>query len=202
MMIKAVIFDWGGVLIDLPTNGILSYCSNELKVRKKDLNDSLSNHLDDFQKGKIKEKTLWDKVCKELNVQKPKNRSLWYEAFESAYSPKKDMFLLTSKLKDNYYKTCLLSNTEMPALDYFKKQNYDMFDVEVFSCEEGIAKPERRIYEITLSRLYVSPQEAVFIDDRPLFIDGARKLGMNTILFSSPYQVKKELKNLNIKLKN
>ncbi|MCG2718872.1 MAG: HAD family phosphatase [Nanoarchaeota archaeon] len=201
-MIKAVIFDWGGVLIDLPANGILSYCSNELKVRKKDLNDSLSNHLDDFQKGKIKEKTLWDKVCKELNVQKPKNISLWYEAFESAYLPKKDMFLLTSKLKDNYYKTGLLSNTEMPALDYFKKQNYDMFDVEVFSCEEGIAKPERRIYDIMLSRLYVSPQEAVFIDDRPLFIDGARKLGMNTILFSSPYQVKKELKNLNIKLKN
>ena len=73
-----------------------------------------------------------------------------------------------------------------------------MFDATVFSCDEGTAKPERRIYEIALERLGVKPREAVFIDDRVDFIEGAQKLGMYTIRFENPQQVKEALASLAI----
>ncbi|MCJ7663451.1 MAG: HAD-IA family hydrolase, partial [Desulfobacterales bacterium] len=54
-------------------------------------------------------------------------------------------------------------------------------------------KPEQRIYEIALERLGVHPHEAVFIDDRVDFIAGAKKLGIHTILFKDPEQVRQAL---------
>ena len=32
-MIKAIIFDWGGVLIDNPANGLMEYCANSLEIK-------------------------------------------------------------------------------------------------------------------------------------------------------------------------
>ena len=52
------------------------------------------------------------------------------------------------------------------------------FDLMVFSGEEGVAKPAPEIYERTLQRLEVDPEEAVFFDDRLENVAAAEALGM------------------------
>ena len=101
-----------------------------------------------------------------------------------------------SSLKNNKYKIALLSNTEMPMLDFFREKKYDFFDVAVFSCMEGTAKPDRKIYEIALRKLEVKPREAIFIDDKEENIVPAKGMGINTILFKSFKQFKEELFSL------
>ena len=110
------------------------------------------------------------------------------------------MFTLASCLQKNGYKTALLSNAEIPAMQYFYQQRYDMFDVLIFSCAEGIRKPERKIYELALEKLRNKPNQTVFIDDRPNCINGAKVVGLNTILFKSVDQVKTELSWLSVKV--
>ncbi len=88
----------------------------------------------------------------------------------------------------------------MPPLNYFQEKGYKVFDAAIFSCVIGIKKPERGIYEITLNSLVVQPKEAIFIDDKEENIKGAEKVGIKTILFKSPGQLKKELVNFSIKL--
>ena len=51
----------------------------------------------------------------------------------------------------------------------------------VISAEEGFAKPDREIYEITLRKLGSEPQECVFVDDLQENIQAARALGMTGI---------------------
>jgi len=188
--IKSVIFDWGGVLIDDPRPGLLRYCSEAFGVPLEDYTPVHDSLLDKFHKGKISEERFWRQVSGKLGRPMPTARSLWYEAFRSAYVPKLQMFHLVSSLHDNGYKTALLSNTELPAVDFFHKWGYDMFDVLVFSCIEGMVKPDRRIYEITLERLRSKAGQAVFIDDRQDYIRGAQEVGLKTILFKSIDQVK------------
>jgi epoxide hydrolase-like predicted phosphatase len=188
--IKSVIFDWGGVLIDDPRPGLLQYCSEAFGVPLEDYTPIHDLFLDEFHKGKISEERFWRQVSGKLGRPMPTARSLWYEAFRSAYVPKLQMFHLVSSLHDNGYKTALLSNTELPAVDFFHKWGYDMFDVLVFSCIEGMVKPDRRIYEITLERLRSKAGQAVFIDDRQDYIRGAQEVGLKTILFKSIDQVK------------
>ncbi len=146
----------------------------------------------------ISEDELWEKVSSELRVKKSGTSSLWEEAFRHVYVPKRQMFSLASDLKDRGYKVGLISNTEAPAVRYFREQQYEMFDATVFSCAEGTRKPEERIYQIALQRLGVLPKEAVFIDDKADYVEGAEKLGMRGILFRNPEQVQRELASLSV----
>ena len=198
--IKSVIFDWGGVLIDDPAPGLMQYCAKALKVSKEEYIKAHNKFEADFQKGLIREDLFWEQICIELNVPKPKNPSLWAEAFEAAYVPRNDMFSMAASLQENGYRTTVLSNTEVPAMQHFHRQRYEMFDVQVFSCLEGVKKPDREIYELTLKKLGSQPEQAIFIDDKPNYINGAKEVGINTVLFQNIDQVKDELNRLGIKI--
>ena len=183
--IESVIFDWGGVLIDDPAPGLMRYCAQALAVSKENYTKAHNKFTADFQKGLISEDTFWKRICSELGVPKPKVRSLWSDAFKAAYVPREDMFSMAARLRNNGYKTALLSNTEAAAMRHFHQLQYDMFDVLVFSCAEETRKPERKIYELTVRRLGSQPGRSVFIDDKTEYINGAKQTGLNTILFES-----------------
>jgi epoxide hydrolase-like predicted phosphatase len=64
----------------------------------------------------------------------------------------------------------------------------EIFDAVVDSCEEGIRKPDRRIFELTLNRLGdVAPDRVVFLDDAPGNVSAAAELGMHAILVRSDH---------------
>ena len=199
-MIKSIIFDWGGVLIHNPHPGLITYCARYLGVSKEEFSNVHKKFEDDFQKGTISEDNFWENVCSELKIQKPNISSLWQTAVRNIYSENKEVFYLASSLKTKGYKIGFLSNTEIPAMNFFKKQNYDMFDVTVFSCLEGARKPEKRIYQIALKRLNARPKEAIFIDDKKEYICGAEKIGINSILFKNQNQLKEELTSFSVRL--
>jgi len=202
--IKAVIFDWGGVLIDDPAPGLMQYCADALGVSCEEYIKTHNKFADDFTRGEIYEKTFWSKVCGELGRSLPQMPSLWGDAFKAVYRPRADMFSLVWTLHKASCKTALLSNTEVSSVQFFRRQKYNqgygkafaltsMFDVLVFSCDEGMVKPERRIYEIAVERLGSRPEQTLFIDDKQEFISGAKRAGLNTILFKSIKQLKNEL---------
>jgi len=198
--IKSVIFDWGGVLIDDPAPALMQHCAEALGVSKEHYKKAHSKFAADFQKGLISEDIFWERICSELNVPKPKARSLWTDAFKAAYVPREDMFSVAACLQENGYRTALLSNTEAAAMQYFHTFQYNMFDVLVFSCAEGTRKPERKIYKLTIERLRSQPRQSVFIDDKPEYINGAKEAGLNTILFESVEQTKDELARLSVEI--
>jgi putative hydrolase of the HAD superfamily len=198
--VKAIIFDWGGVLCEETALGLISYFSKALKVAPEPLVSAFRPFLPAFQKGEISEDDLWQGMCAVLTIERPYNQSLWGDALRAIYVPKKEVFTLASQLKDKGYTVGLLSNAEMAAMAFFHEQGYAMFDAAVFSCAEGTRKPEQRIYEIALERLNVKAHEAIFIDDRTDFIAGAQRLGIHTILFKNLEQVRQELSSFAISL--
>lgn len=198
--IKSIIFDWGGVLIDDPAPGLVRYCAKALGSAEQAYKKVYQKFGGDFQKNLLSEEQFWTKMCDELNVPRPKVPSLWGDAFAAVYRPKQDVFALAGVLRNNGFRIAVLSNTEKPAMQFFHQQRYDVFEVLVFSCAEGLAKPEREIYQLTLEILKVEPAQAVFIDDRADYIAGAQAVGLNTILFRDVERLKKELSILGVKI--
>jgi putative hydrolase of the HAD superfamily len=198
--IEAVIFDWGGVMIDDPGPGLMRYCADKLKVTSSAFSNTFHKFLERFQTNSVSEDMFWELICGDLNVEKPSAVSFWKEAFISVYRPRNEMFSLAESLQKNGCKTALLSNTEIPAMDFFVEQRYNCFDFQVFSCIEGITKPRKEIYEITAKKIACKPEQAVFIDDKEQMIEGAKKAGFNTILFESAGQVENDLSRLGLNL--
>jgi putative hydrolase of the HAD superfamily len=191
--INAVIFDWGGVLIEDPAPALFKYCANALGVSEEQYVIAFDICINDFQTGAVTEQQFWANMAKQLNVPPPKEDSLWTEAFMVAYKPKQEMVTLVSNLRKAGCKTAIISNTEMPVVKIIDKQICDYMDVTVLSCLEGMAKPGREIYDLTLNRLGIPAGKALFIDDKPENIEGAKQAGLQTILFETIEKFKKNI---------
>jgi 2-haloacid dehalogenase len=72
------------------------------------------------------------------------------------------------------------------------------FDGIVVSGEEGVIKPDPRIFRVLLDRYRIAPEEAVFIDDNPGNAAAASALGIHGIHFRSPQLLRDELKLLGL----
>lgn len=199
-MISAVVFDWGGVLIEEPSLKMFSYCASFLGVPVVKLRKSYTEYEDAFEKGMINEDVLWARMCSSLGVPPPTIPSLFSEAFRKSYIEKKEMFEFASTLQQQGYRTGLLSNTEYSSIKRFHEIGYSMFDVTVFSCEEKVRKPDPHIYQILLKRLKKPANEVVFIDDRPVNIEGAKTVGLHTILYTTKYRFTHDLSALSSQL--
>lgn len=88
------------------------------------------------------------------------------------------------------HRTAILSDAWPGVRDVFTQVfGLDaVVDEIIISAEEGIAKPDPRIFRIAAERLGVRPQEAIFVDDRPENVLGARAVGMRAIQFKTREQ--------------
>jgi putative hydrolase of the HAD superfamily len=82
-------------------------------------------------------------------------------------------------------KTAILSNgiPEVMARVRATRPLEPVFDEVVISYEVGLAKPDRAIYELCLSRLGLLPRDALFVDDREENIAAAHAVGLLTLRF-------------------
>jgi putative hydrolase of the HAD superfamily len=194
--INAVIFDWGGVLIEDPAPALFKYCANAFGVSVERYVTAFDICINDFQTGTVTEQQFWTNMTKRLKAPMPKADSLWTEAYTAAYRPRREMFSLASRLRRAGCKTAILSNTEKPVAELINKLKYDAFDVTILSCLEGTAKPGRKIYDLTLDQLGIPAGQALFIDDKQPNIDGAKQAGLQTIIFKNTEKFKKEIAGL------
>jgi epoxide hydrolase-like predicted phosphatase len=196
MKIRAVIFDWGGVLIDNPVEEMIIFSARALEVDPTILRPSFLRHKLLLQDGRISEEMFWDKICEELRAQKPPRSSLMDEAFRAVYRERQEVFAVAAGLHARGYKTAVCSNTEAPSVTFFHEKNYPMFDAAVFSCQEGVSKPDPKIYGTVLDRLDARPGMALFIDDSPENIKGAEMAGMLGLLFQDLSQLRRQCRAL------
>lgn len=188
-MIKAIVFDWGGVLIDDPHQSIVDHCAKVLHVDNDRMNKAMDTFLIDFQKGEIGEDEWWRKVCGELKCALPERPSLWRDAVEHAFVKKTEMYAFITELRTKGYMTGLLSNTEKPTREYFFDNDLmHYFDSVIFSCDEGIVKPDPRIYTLCIEQMQCRAQQIIFVDDKLQNVRAARSLGMHGIHFVNAQQ--------------
>jgi putative hydrolase of the HAD superfamily len=86
------------------------------------------------------------------------------------------------RLRDEGYRLGLLTNSFIEFRDHIESHiDFSLFDVVVDSSEVGHRKPEPAIYELTTSMLGVSASEILYLDDFAANIEGAKAAGWRTI---------------------
>jgi len=195
-MIKAIIFDWGGVVIDWTNDIIYRYISKKFNIDfdyiKKKIGGELLKRL---QSGEIDEKEMWKRFFSSLNMEPPGDcEKLWIEKLEELCKINKGVREIVKKLREKGYRTAILSNNEYSHAKWGKEVGtFDYFDLIVNSFEVRMRKPDERIYKLTLEKLGLTGEECVFIDNAEENLPPARKLGIHVIHFKNAEQLRKDL---------
>jgi putative hydrolase of the HAD superfamily len=97
---------------------------------------------------------------------------------------------ILQKMRGIGLRTAVLSNCDSSEIEAWGGSPlHGLFDVEVFSCVFGLAKPHPEIYHECLRRLKATPEECLFVGDGGHGeLAGARAVGLHTVLFSGVIQ--------------
>jgi putative hydrolase of the HAD superfamily len=202
MDIKAIIFDFGGVLVRTDDHSHRTNLENRLGLAQRESGQIVFNSEmgQKAQRGEVTEQALWQSVAEKLSLSDEEIDQFQTE-FWGGDRLDEALVELIRRLKTKYT-TALISNATdglRPAL-LSKYPIADAFDLIVISAEEKVMKPGPEIYLRTLKRLALQPAESVFVDDFAENIKAARELGMHTIHFDPSVDVEAELKELGVSL--
>ena len=198
MSIQAIIWDLGGVLVRTEDLTSRNNLAKRLGLSAKELNDLIFGTPENAlaQLGEISLDEHWDIIRQTLQLSAEEIKQVEQEFF-AGDELDEELIDFIRKLKVEY-RTALLSNALSKLRNAITNQWKidDAFHLMIISAEVGIMKPDEAIYQYTLERLGLEPYETVFIDDFQINIDGAREVGMHTILFENTDQVMAELNEL------
>jgi putative hydrolase of the HAD superfamily len=191
-MIKAVLFDYGGVLS--PGGKSIKNVYAALFDIPEDQIDLKAIRHGDFRSGKISSDEFF------TNLSKIYGRQVTADEF----SKSSDIFVrshgvydLAQELRKNGIQTGILSNIYDVSADILKRDDfYKDFDPIILSYEVGYAKPDPEIYQIATERLGVKPDQVLFIDDQEKCLPPARQLGMHVIRADNEEQIVTDTKAL------
>jgi glucose-1-phosphatase len=189
--ISTIIFDLGGVLLDLDQGKTLrAFARRGLDL--EDVNEA-SPIFADFETGKISAvdfrhgiRTLFKGNITDTEIDEAWNAML-LDTYEERFN------ILEGLRKQ--FRIYLLSNTNSIHIDWvrdylhknFGLERWDsLFDKQYLSYEIGLRKPNKDIYEYVLKDIQKEPQECLFIDDSYANIKGAASAGIHTLLALHP----------------
>lgn len=183
-MVKAIIFDCFGVLIKDALSELIDPMPDNVK---REIHGSLHGR---FVGGG---EHLHKRLLELLGLTNAE-----YVKYISENEVKNIELLDFIKQLRKEYKIAMLSNIGKGGIArrFSEDELNTYFDEVVASSDVGLAKPDREIYQLTCDRLGVNFNETIFTDDRQIYIDGAKKLGIKTILFKSNSQFKADLDNI------
>jgi len=183
-MIKALIWDIGGVLIGDPKykefwKGIPK--SEELRIK--------------FGMRKIDTKEFIKQGANLMNL----SQKEFLEKYKKAYWTGKRNINAIRIFKKNKLKNYIFSDTNPIHLQYLKKIGKDTFEKteKIFTDKR---KKYSNSYKELLKIIKLKPEEVIFIDNKEKYIQLARKQGINSILYKNNFQLKTELNKYGLSL--
>ena len=182
-MIKAIIFDYNGVLtVPGEFNGFLAQEARHRNCDLAEIKKIVRHHWDLARVGAIKSELLWISAAQYFHCNPQELRQAWLAWF----TLRPDLLLSIKKLKIKY-QTVLLTNMIQDWFEQIKQEQHlnDYFHHLIASYEAQAAKPDIKIFNYTLLKLGLTPEECIFIDDQEKNTVAAARLGFKTILFSS-----------------
>jgi putative hydrolase of the HAD superfamily len=194
-MVKSVIFDLGGVLIEWNPDRILAgyYADPEMRTIVK---TALFLHPDWLQldRGTLNEADLLARAAGRTGRPAAELSGL-FDAMRESLHAKPETVSLLEKLSARNVPLYCLSNMSSDIFAYLRERHsfWGVFRGIVISGDIQMMKPEHAIFEFLLQRYGLVAAQTAFVDDNAPNIEAARELGIHPVWFKSARQCELEL---------
>ena len=198
MVIRAVVFDIGGVLEITPDLGVDRRWEARLGLAAGEIGERLADVWTGGGLGTITlddvHLALGDRLGLDEQQLTEFMADTWREYVGSANT---ELIDYARGLRPRY-RTGILSNSFVGARER-EQAAYgfeDLVDEIVYSHEAGMAKPDPRVYALVCERLGARPGETVFLDDTEPCVTGARDVGIHAVHYRDNAQAIAEIEKL------
>jgi putative hydrolase of the HAD superfamily len=202
LAIKAVIFDFGGVLTSSPFEAFARFERERGLpidiIRRTNATNHLENAWAKFERAEVDIDTF-DKLFAE------ESRALGAEVRGRDVLPllqgdlRPEMVEALKRIKAQFKTGCITNNLPANAIgsmtgrSLYVAEVMVLFDHVMESAKIGLRKPDPRIYKMMVETLKVDPKACVYLDDLGVNLKPAREMGMTTIKVASGAQAIAEL---------
>ena len=198
--VSTLFLDIGGVLL---TNGwdrhMRQAAAEKFELDPEDLNERHHLTFDTYEEGEL---SLDEYLTRVIFYEKRRFTREDFKAFMFSRSEAiPEMIDLMRTLKERYgLKMAAISNEGRELTLYrVKKYNLGSFiDFFVVSCFVHFRKPDLRLYRLALDCAQVTTQESVYIDDRKMFVEVAREIGLHGIHHTGYEETRNSLNELGL----
>lgn len=198
MVIRAVVFDIGGVLEITPDLGVYRRWEARLGLPAGEIGERMHDVWLGGGLGTITLDDVHQAITDRLGLDERQVAAfmadMWREYLGTANT---ELIEYARGLRPRY-RTGILSNSFVGARER-EQAAYgfeDLVDEIVYSHEAGMSKPDRRIYALVCSRLNVRHDETVFLDDTDVCVAGAREVGIHAVRYRDNAQAAAEIEKL------
>ena len=197
LMVKLIIFDIGGVIIDYDEDYYIRYISRKLGLNEQTFAKTMNPLIVRMEYGRITTEYAESVLSKKFHI--PELDLEWLAAYKRLSRLNKPVAALIARLM-KHHRLVLLSN--ISASRYIESKRLFLDGIKhgkmFASCYLHMRKPERRLYLYVLKATHTKPEDAIFIDNMKENVDGARKAGIASIRYENYTQIVKELRKRGI----
>lgn len=190
----AVVFDYGSVLSQMPTAEEVRDFARLVGVPDPPFFQVYADTRDEYDLGRHDCHGHWQKFATAAGISLTREQIARIVEFENRMwvRENREVLELAREIRSHGMRTAILSNIPHDLLAELRRSFgwLDEFDVQIWSCEHGVIKPDGAIYRLCLEALGCEPHRALFFDDRPRNVEGARKVGMEAHVFQSAGQAR------------
>ena len=196
---KGLIVDFGGVLTSNVFESFAAFCEAEGLAPER-VRDAFRNEEDgrqllfDLELGKLSNEDFERRFCAHLGLPPDRAEGLIERLF-GGMKADREMEMAVVMAKRQGVKTGLISNS-WGATNYELDRFPEMFDGWVISGDEGMRKPDPKIYELGAERIGLPPEDCIFVDDLKGNLKPARAMGMATVHHTSAAETIPQLEDL------
>ncbi len=195
--IRAIILDYGGVISQPQSAENVNNILQSLKQDHDDFEEVYKSQRAQYDSGQVSGEEYWINILQHYGLEPNSFEIAWLiqEDVRSWTHINEPMIQFITESRGKIHKLAMISNMTSDSLAFIKKHCHwlELFDELILSCEIGINKPDRQIYEACLRRLNVCPNECLFVDDSLENVKGAMESGMHAIQFETFSEFKLDL---------
>jgi putative hydrolase of the HAD superfamily len=199
-LIKTIIFDVQQVVVSVrPDNVYFQHLANKSgKTPEYFQKPWFLGLYHQLEEGKITLGSFLKSVSSMSGMSIPDMR--WLEFYREGLRLNKSVISLISRLRKNY---TVVAFTNMDIGRYavtLEALDPATFDKFFISYKMGVRKPKSEAFRKVLDELRAKPKETIFIDDRQENLEGAKAVGIQTVLFTDEAALEKDLLKFGVKI--
>ncbi|GHV68725.1 haloacid dehalogenase [Bacteroidia bacterium] len=195
-MIKNIVFDLGGVVVDWNPEKIKREYTGDQQLASYMVEDvELHKQWSEFDRGALSDEEIRAYIISVTGI----SEQLCIDVIEYVKTTLTNIPKTIDLIKELYaegYRLFCLSNMPASFYDYLKgREVFNYFEGKIISALELLVKPDPAIFKLALSRHHLQPEETLFIDDLESNVRAAATLGIHTVYFGDKekgYQLIKE----------